>query len=75
MVSPILEHELHEQLRHLPTGKQWQVLDFARTLAATRPHGVAGRDLLPLAGAISDADLAAIADAAEDCEQVDGHGW
>ena len=70
MVSPVLEQQLHEQLNHLPAGQQRQVLDFARALAASRPRGVPGRDLLPLAGTIG-ADDQAVAD----CEQVDAHGW
>ena len=75
MVSTALEQQLHEQLSHLPAGQQRQVLDFARALAASRPRGVAGRDLLPLAGAIGADDLAAISQAVADCEQVDAHGW
>ena len=75
MVSPVLEQQLHEQLNFLPKGQQRQVLDFARALAASRPRGVAGRELLPLAGTISSLDLAAISQAVEDCEQVEAHGW
>jgi hypothetical protein len=75
MISPVLEQQLHEQLNHLPAGQQRQVLDFARALAASRPRGVAGRDLLPLAGAIGADDLAAISQAVADCEGVDAHDW
>ena len=75
MVSPVLEQQLREQLEHLPAGQQQQVLDYARTLASSRPRGVAGSDLLPLAGTISAPDLAAIALAVQDCERVDAHGW
>ena len=75
MVSPILEQQLCDQLNHLPAGQQRQVLDFARALAASRPCGVAGRDLLPLAGAIGAEDLATISQAVAECEQVDAHGW
>ena len=73
IVSSTLEHELHEEMQHLPPDQQRQVLDFARTL--TRPRGVPGRELLPMAGTISGPDLAAMAEAIEDCEQVDAHGW
>jgi hypothetical protein len=75
MVSILIEQQLHEQLKHLPAGQQQRVLDYARALASSRPRGVAGSDLLPLAGAISSADLQAISLAVEDCEQVDPHGW
>ena len=75
MVSPALEQLLHEQLNHLPVGQQRQVLDFARALVVSRPRGVAGRDLLPLAGAIGADDLATISQAVTDCEGVDAHGW
>lgn len=75
MVSPMLEQQLRDQLNHLPAGQQRQVLDFARALAASSPRGVAGRGLLPLAGAIGAEDLAAISQSVADCEQVDAHGW
>ena len=75
MVSPLLEQELREQLNHLPAGQQRQVLDFARALVAARPRGVAGRDLLAMAGLIPAPDLAAIAEAVRDCERVDAHDW
>lgn len=76
MVSPVLKKELHQQLDHLPLGQQRQVLDFARALAAARPRGVAGKDLLQFAGMIAPDDLKMMAQAiTEDCEQVDEHGW
>ncbi len=75
MVSPVLELQLREHLNNLPPSQQRQVLDFARALAASRPRGVAGRDLLPLAGAIAADDLATISQAVADCEEVDAHGW
>ena len=75
MVNSVLEQQIHEQLNRLPLGQQRQVLDFARALAASRPCGVAGRDLLPLAGAIGAEDLATISQAVAECEQVDAHGW
>ena len=75
MVNPVLEVQLHEQMDRLLAGEQRQVLDFARALVAARPRGVAGRDLLPLAGAIDATDLAAIAAAVAECGQADTHGW
>ncbi len=75
MVSPVLEEQLREQMEHLPAGQQRQVLEYARALASSRPRGVAGSDLLPLAGTISVPDLEAIALAIEGCERADAHGW
>jgi hypothetical protein len=76
MASSVLEKELHQQLEHLPFGQQRQVLDFARALAASRARGVAGQELLRFAGAIETDELQVMSQAiADDCGQVDAHGW
>ena len=76
MVSSALERELHQQLEHLPFGQQRQVLDFARALASSRAHGVAGQKLLQFAGTINLDELQIISQAiAEDCEKVDTSEW
>ena len=76
MVSLVLEKELHEQLEHLPIGQQQQVLDFARALAAARPRGVPGHQLLHFGGAIQADDLKAISQAVEEgCEKVNANDW
>jgi len=63
MVRPLLEKELHHQLKHLPVGQQRQVLDFARALAAARTSGIAGEKLLQFAGTIENAELQAMSEA------------
>ncbi len=52
-----LHSELLEQLSALPAEDRRRVLDFARSLVASSPRGVAGKDLLRFAGAISHEDL------------------
>ena len=39
-MNPMLEKELHEQLKRLAPEQQHQVLDFARALALSGIHGV-----------------------------------
>ncbi len=76
MISPTLEQELHEHLRHLAVEQQRQVVDFARALAVTRVRGVPGPTLLQFAGAIEAADVATMAQAIEHgCEQVNSNEW
>ncbi len=58
MISPSLEQELHELLKHLALEQQRQVVEFARALAATRVHGVPGYTLLRFADSIEADDLA-----------------
>jgi len=76
MVSSALEQELRQHLEHLPFAQQRQVLDFARALASSRAHGVAGQKLLQFAGTIDLDELKVISQAiAEDCEKVDTREW
>lgn len=65
-----------EQLRAMPQPLQWQVLEFARTLVASKIQGVPGQQLLQFAGAIPSDDLQLMQEAIEqDCEQVDLNEW
>ena len=76
MMTPTLETEIREQLSQLPLEQQRQVLEFARTLVATRVHGVPGQALLRFAGLVEADDLAAMQQAIEeDCEQVHPNEW
>jgi hypothetical protein len=73
---PKLEAKICEFLHQLPLEQQRHVLEFVRTLAATRVRGVPGHALLRFAGTIDAGDLAAMAEAIEDgCEQVHGEDW
>ena len=76
MLSPLVEHELHQQLEVLPVHQQRKVLDFARALAATQPQGVSGQTLLTFAGTIDVSDLSEMSEAVEDgCEQIHLQDW
>jgi len=75
MDTPIAE-KVVEQLKDLPQELQWRVLEFARALAQSTPHGVPGRQLLRLAGTISPEDAELMREAIErGCEQVDTNEW
>ncbi|HBB35620.1 MAG TPA: hypothetical protein DDZ80_26895 [Cyanobacteria bacterium UBA8803] len=71
----ILEQVI-EQLKVMPQDLQWQVLEFARTLAGSTIQGVPGWQLLRFAGAIPPDDIQLMREAIEqDCEQVDTDEW
>jgi hypothetical protein len=75
-MSEQMQGELLQILNGLPAAEQRRVVDFARALSATRPHGARGEDLLQFAGAISQEDLARMSAAIEDaCEKVDPDAW
>jgi len=75
MDTPIVE-KVVEQLKDLPQELQWRVLEFARALAQSTPHGVPGRQLLRLAGTIAPEDAELMREAIErGCEQVDTNEW
>jgi len=65
--------EVVEKLTRLPEDLQRRVLHYVDTLAAARPPGVPGKDLLRFAGVISKEDAEEMRSAIEaGCEQVDG---
>ena len=75
-MSVVLKKQILEQLDILPYEQQRRILDFARALAASVPAGVAGRELLRLAGTIDANDLQLMAQAIEDgCERIDLDEW
>ncbi len=74
MVDTSIQNELHNTLGQLPVAQQYQVLEFAPTLAS--PHGVPGSSLLQFAGAIDEAELDKMSSAIEDdCEKVESNEW
>lgn len=76
MINPVVERDLREQLERLPVDQQRRVLDFAYALAASRPRGTAGSDLMHLAGTIDPADARDMIRAIEDgCEGVNLDAW
>ena len=66
MVSATVKNEILAQLNKLAPEQQRQVLDFARTLAQTKPRGVPGGELLRFAGTIPPEDLQVMARAIEE---------
>ncbi|WP_374688575.1 hypothetical protein [Promineifilum sp.] len=75
MDSPIVD-KVVEELRTLPPDMQWRVLEFARALTLSTPHGVPGRQLMKHAGTISVEDGEEMLIAIEEgCEQIDTDGW
>lgn len=71
VVDKIIEH-----LKSMPHELQWRVLEFARALSLSTPHGVPGRHLLRFGGTIPQADVSLMKDAIEKgCEQVDINEW
>ena len=76
MSNLIFDKALHDQLEQLPPEQQRQVLEFARSLAASHVRGVPGSTLLRFAGAIEPDDLEAMKQAINgDCEQVNANEW
>ncbi|MBW4559054.1 MAG: hypothetical protein KME59_24660 [Trichormus sp. ATA11-4-KO1] len=68
--------EVIEQLRAMPQHLQWQVLEFAQSLAKSQVRGTPGKHLLRFAGSIPPEDLQLIREVIEqDCEQVDINEW
>jgi hypothetical protein len=72
MADSVIAQQIIQELGRLSVELQQRVLDFAQTLALSRPKGVSGRSLLWFAGAIEADDLQAMSEATEaGCEQVD----
>ncbi len=77
MVSPAIEQELRGYLERIPAARQREVIDFARTLAASPDHRPSsGPDLDRFVGAIDPADLALMSQVIDDgCERVNPSDW
>ena len=76
MINISVEKQLREQLQHLPSEQQHQVLNFARALVKSRVYGVQGKDLLKFAGTIDPEDLVTIEQTIyEGCEKVNPYEW
>jgi hypothetical protein len=74
MTDTIILDTIQQKVAELSPNLQRQVLSFVESLQAT-PRGVPGKDLMSLAGSLSNADAAAIIEAVEEgCEQID-HEW
>ncbi len=71
-----LEREIIDELSHLSTAQQRQVLAYVRSLASRRPAGQPGKSLVRFAGTIEQDDLVLMTEAIEEgCEQVNADEW
>ena len=76
MIKRSITDELLEEVRHLEEGERRRVLEYARSLAARPPRGVAGEDLLAHLGGWSDEVADEVAAAIEEgCERVNLDAW
>lgn len=78
-LDPAVQSELLSYVVKLPGDDQARVLEYARALAdKTKPvlRGTPGKDLLRLAGTISEEDARRMMEAIEEgCEQIDASKW
>lgn len=78
-LDPTTQSELLSYVVQLPAGDQARVVQYARALAGkSKPklRGTPGKELLHLAGTISEEDARLMKEAIEEsCEQVDASKW
>jgi hypothetical protein len=80
MIDAHVRDQLLTQLDILPVDMQRRVLEFAKSLPRNGPPrllpGTPGKELLPFAGTISEADAREMMQAIEEgCEQIDPDEW
>lgn len=76
MIKRSITDEVLEELRRLDEGERRRVLEYARSLSATPPHGTTGEALLKHLGVWSEAVADEVADAIEEgCERVNLDAW
>lgn len=75
-MSDTILDQVIENVSQLPEELQQKVLEFAQSLAESRPRGVAGQQLLRFANMIPADDLLSMQSTIESgCERVDAHEW
>jgi hypothetical protein len=76
MLDSAIQNDLLKQVEQLSPPLQRKVVDFARSLAQSRPRGIPGRQLLEFVGILSPEEAKAMMDAIEeDCERIDPNDW
>jgi hypothetical protein len=76
MIDVAIQNELLREVEQLPPPLQRKVVDFAHSLAESRPRGTPGRQLLEFAGILSPEEAKAMMAAIEeDCERIDPNEW
>jgi len=66
MIDAATQSELLREVEQLPPPLQRKVVDFAHSLAQSRPRGTPGRELLEFAGILSPEEATAMSDAIEE---------
>jgi hypothetical protein len=76
MIDAAIQSELLREFEQLPPPLQRKVVDFARSLAESRPRGTPAKQLLEFAGILSPEEAKAMTAAIEeDCERIDPNEW
>ncbi len=72
MIDAAIQEALLKEVEQLPPSLQRRVVDFAHSLARTRPRGNQGRQLLEVAGILSAEEAEAMMAAVEEgCERTE----
>lgn len=76
MTTPSERDELLRNFDKLSPLKRREVLAFVRSLTESTPsRGTPGKNLIVFSGVIEPTELTKIAQAIEDCEQVERSAW
>ena len=76
MLDSAIQTDLLKEVEQLPPPLQRQVVDFARKLAQSMPHGTPGKVLLDFAGTLNAEEATAMINTIEmDCERIDPNAW
>ena len=76
MIDTATKNALLKEVGQLPPPLQRKVVDFAHSLAKSRPRGTPAKQLLKFAGILSPEEAKAMMDAIEEgCERIDPNEW
>jgi len=76
MLDAVIQSDLLKEVEQLSPPLQRKVVNYAHSLAKSRPRGTPGRQLLKFAGTLSPEEAEAmIAAIEEDCERIDPDEW
>jgi hypothetical protein len=76
MIDAAIQSELLKEVEQLSPPLQRKVVDYAHSLAESKPRGTPARQLLEFAGILSPEEARAMMAAIEeDCERIDPNEW
>ena len=76
MLDAGIQSDLLKEVEQLPPPLQRKVVDFAHSLAQSRPRGTPAKQLLKFAGILSAEEAKAMMAAIEEgCERIDANEW